>query len=224
MESSLDTLVRLSKGKEVYRLKSGVIVPGVTEVLKIYADYDYAEWANEIGLKGQKLKDYRDPLGDVGRLAHMEITAMFDGRDPSENEQDFPPHIQDLASNCFLSACAWAKAHEIGETIAAEKRLTSEGMKYGGTPDRVWYVDGELEVTDFKTGSEKDKDIIQAAAYVPLLIENGLVKRVDRVRLVYLSRDEDERFKDKPIIGPMAEWEIFQHLLAIYWNRRDRKR
>ena len=202
-----------TKAHQIYVLSSGEIVPSVTTVVSILAKPQLIEWAWKQGLAGQDIHKIKNSTSDAGTLAHQMILDFFKSKqtDTSEYSKD----IIDLAENSFLSFLEWQKNKKI-EPILIEASLVSEQYKYGGTLDFYGRIDGILTLADWKTGSGLyDSYVYQIAAYRNLLIENGY-ENPERVMLVRINRDENERFEELVKRNTDTEFEIFKRLAEIY--------
>jgi len=203
-----------TKRHQPYFLKSGEEVPGVTTIISsILAKPQLVEWAWKQGLNGQDIHKIVNKTGDAGTLGHQMILDFLklQKTDTSEYSKD----IIDLAENSFLSFLEWQK-HKTIEPILVETSLVSERYKYGGTLDFYGKIDGILTLADWKTGSGiYDSYIYQLSAYRNLLIENGF-ENPERVMIVRINREENERFEELVKKNTDIEFEIFKRLAEIY--------
>jgi hypothetical protein len=180
------------------------------------------DWANRIGLDGIKREDYMDPLAAIGSAVHAAIKLDLSGLAADEAFDVLLPKDKDIAQNCYLSFREWVK-HKIIKPIALEQSLISESMKYGGTFDFLGYVDGDLELIDFKTGGIWPESFIQLAAYDYLIVENGLIPSpIVRFRVLSVPREPDETFDEKSKTSIAVDWERFTLYHRLYELNKKR--
>jgi hypothetical protein len=122
----------------------------------------------------------------------------------------------------LISYFEWKKGHKI-QDILVEEPLVSEKFGFGGTPDRLAYVDDILTLLDYKTGKGiYDEYYYQTCSYVKLVEE---CKRLypERILILNIPRDEDEEFALKVYKNFDRGWEIFYHCLQIYNLQNGRR-
>jgi hypothetical protein len=208
-----------TKAHQVYRQKSGRIVPGVTTVLGILNKPALLYWAWNLGMQQIDYRKFKDDKAEIGTLAHNMVEDHLNGA-----KTDFADHSKnqiDAAENSFLSWLEWEKQHPIKKIHSIEEQLISEELPFGGTNDifcRLESAEGEFdEIIDLKTGKGiYDEYVYQVAALKHLQEENGKV--VGRCRIINIPRTEDETFLER-VIGPDElgkGWEIFKACLQIY--------
>ena len=199
--------------EERYRDSKGVPVPGVTDIMDALAKPALVKWANKIGLDGYSLKEWVDPLGDVGTLAHKMIAADMAGFDADAYCTDAPRHIIDMAENSFLSYLEWRKGKYI-EPIHTEKTIVSDTLRCGGRLDFLGYIDGLITVADYKTGNLYENHWYQVAAYGTLAsVELNI--NIQQFMLLNIPRTEDEKFYVDIRYSVFNEWRIFNKLKEI---------
>jgi len=206
-----------TKAHQRYRLMDGTIVPGVTTIVGILNKPALVTWANKLGLEGIDVNKYVDKTAVIGTLAHYLVQCYLSNSKPSLDE--YPPDVIDRAENSLIKFWEWEKNHAI-EPLKLEEQLVSEKHKYGGTIDCLCRLNGKLTLIDFKTGKAIfDEMIIQVSAYRQLLIESGF--KVEQVHILRIGRDQREGFEDRLISNGFLDiqWEIFKHLLEIYYLR-----
>jgi len=203
----------------IYRLQNGVRVPSVTTIINdVLAKPQLVGWANKLGLQGIRVNEYVDALADVGTAVHELCKADLGGRQPKL--PPLSPEQLQQATNCYAKFITWRKEHNI-EVVAVEKPMVSETLRYGGTPDCVARVDGQLGIIDFKTGkSVYDDHAYQAAGYDGLARENGL--STECAWIVRIGRDDDEGFDVVRWGRDMLDlyWSVFSGALQIYWAKK----
>ncbi len=202
-----------TKAHTQYYLNTGDAIPGVTTVLGILAKPALVSWANRLGLQGIDSTKFRDKAADVGTITHLLIMAHL-----TRKEIDLTEYSQqdiDTAQHCMMSYHEWEKAHKV-EPLLVETPLSSDIYGYGGTPDCLAKVNGELELLDFKTSTAIWNDYFyQLAAYRQLCIEKGY-KDLNRARILRFGKDGDAGFEDRLITKFDNEFELFLHCLSIY--------
>ena len=212
---------RRTQAHQHYQLADGSYAPGGTTVLGLRAKPQLVLWANRLGLQGIDSTKYRDEMADVGTLAHAMILAHLQGKLPDTS--DYSQNQVDLAENCFLSYLAWERGRKI-EPLRVEEHIVSEEWRCGGTSDFYGLVDGRLTIMDYKTGGIYPESEWQIAAYAHLLAACGERMPVQGI-VLSVPRAETEVFQEVTVApwGLDRGWEIFKHLLAIYWLERDNK-
>ena len=203
-----------------YYTKDGELVAGSTTILSVMAKPNLIRWAWNCGIKGEDYTKVRDSAGSVGTITHLMITEELQNRVP--DLKDFTQNNIDSATLCLNSFHEWRKSHTL-EVIHVEKPLISNIYRYGGTPDFLGYVNGELELMDFKTSNGIWNDYYyQLASYRQLEIENGY--NVETARILRFSKGDNVEFEDRLIKQFKYEFETFTHCLAIYQLLKTMKR
>jgi hypothetical protein len=206
-----------SRAHTRYKLKNGLLVPGVSTIIGVLNKPALLVWANNLGLAGIKMATYVDVLAEIGTIAHAMVIAHI--KNEKFNPTNIPADLIDKAENCFLSYLEWERRHKV-EPIKCEVPLVSEAHKYGGTMDFYGKIDGELTVRDFKTGKGIYSEYwYQVAAYRQLIEEHG--HEVKNVGILNIPRTEDEEFSDPPPRpSTKVEWLMFWHCLQIYYLKK----
>ena len=203
-----------------YKTADGAIVPGVTTVLGLMAKPALIKWANNLGLKGIDSSKYVDDRADIGTLGHAMITDKLSRKETDTS--DYSVTQIGLAENCALSFWEWEKDHRIEEVFFCERPLVSETHRFGGTLDIYATVNGRKEIIDLKTGSGiYDEHLWQTATLRRLLEENGFP--VAATRIVNIPRAETEAFSERVVSETenRVGWEIFKHLLSVYYLKKE---
>lgn len=162
--------------KDGYRLASGLKVPGTTQIIGRYKDSGaLIRWAYNRGKEGLDLYDSRDKAADVGSVAHAMVEAKIAGLAPYEVPElkllDDGGQLQ--AQNAYDNYREWAQGSKL-EIVAQEMQLVSEKYRFGGTPDAIGSINGELCLVDWKTSNGVYSDyLLQLAAYRILWEENN---------------------------------------------------
>lgn len=212
-----DKIKGASKAHTVYKLANGTRVPGATTVTGLLNKPYLIKWANNLGLDGIDSSKYVDGAAKAGTLAHALVLEHLTGEKVDLDQ--FTAQQIDLAENSILSFFEWEKRHKI-EAIWCERPMVSEKMKFGGTIDCLAYVDGELELIDFKTGKAVYEEyFVQTSAYRELLKENGFDAK--RIRILRIGRDETEGFEERVVTDSGKYFKIFQDLLDIYYTKKE---
>ncbi len=195
-----------------YYTKNGDIAVGVTTVLNVLNKPFLVAWANRLGLQGIDSTKFRDKMASIGTIAHLKIMSELSNAVPDLSE--FSPADVKTADICLVTFHEWLTTHEL-KPIILETPLVSDIYGYGGTPDFVGHVNGELELLDFKTGNALYNDYhYQVAAYRQLLHENG--HDIKRARLLRVGRNPNEGFEERMIISFDNEFALFLSCLKIY--------
>lgn len=163
-----------------YRNKDGKRVLGVTTVIGRFKDSGgLLYWAFEQGKAAErgeieKLYDKRDEAAESGTLAHSMVEAHINGKNPAAlvELQIAPEETAQQARNAFDAYRNWERMTKL-KIVEQEMPLVSEKYQFGGCPDAIGEIDGELCLTDWKTSNSVYQDyLIQLAAYKQLWEEN----------------------------------------------------
>lgn len=159
-----------------YRNAKGQRVPGVTTIIGRFKDSGgLLWWAFEQGKAAERgeinsLYDKRDEAAESGTLAHSMVEASIKGE--SFQMPDVSEEVQQQAMNAFEAYRKWASMTKL-EIVEQETQLVSEKYQFGGCPDAIGKIDGELCLVDWKTSNSVYQDyLIQLAAYKQLWEEN----------------------------------------------------
>jgi len=165
--------------KSGYRLKDKTRVPGTTTIIGRFKDSAALLWwafaqgqAYERGeITG--LYDKRDQAADSGTLAHLMVERHINGQKPEDVLINAPESVKEQATNAFLSYLSWEEQSRLKITLQ-EIELVSEEYRFGGCPDAVGEINGQLVLIDWKTSNGIYQDyLIQLAAYKQLWEENN---------------------------------------------------
>lgn len=159
--------------KEGYRLADGTRVPGTTTIIGRFKESGaLLRWAWKQGRDGKELYEERDTAGEIGTAAHGMVEAHIKGGDPETALAELAPEHHEKARGSFKAYLSWASMSRL-EIIDQEMMLVSEQYRFGGTPDAIGKVNGELCLIDWKTSNGVYSDyLIQIAAYRHLWEEN----------------------------------------------------
>lgn len=161
-----------AKAHQRYYLADDTRVPSVTTILRVIGKGDFlTNWANNLGLDGYDVNEYRKIQANVGTLGHAMVSSELRGVDL--DFYGFSQEERDRAANVLESFRAWRRTVVL-EPILVEEPLVSESAKYGGTIDLYARLGDSLGIIDIKSGETAyDEHFFQVAAYRKLLIENG---------------------------------------------------
>lgn len=212
-----------------YYNSKGEVVPSTTTVIKLL-NKNLDGWANWMGLRGIRLKQYLDEKADVGTYVHSICELYFSGKLDNTvhadtrylTPQDFTllkirlRHVDELLRSMGFRPYA--------------QELELHGEKYGGTLDLVFYNDdtGEYILIDLKTAKDVYNTMyIQLMAYCNLILEKRGI-HISKVGILLITRDpEDPKFCELYDVGcNMCEHYagIFSNLLNIYYLLSDQER
>lgn len=213
-----DKLKYVSKAHRRYKLSDGkTIVPGATTITGLLNKPYLVKWANNLGLEGIDSSTYTDEAAKTGTLAHAMIQADLQGMEIDRDQ--YSPIQVSLAENAALSFFEWKKQHRI-EPIYCEEPFVSDKLRYGGTVDCYCLLDGRPTLLDFKTGKKiYEEYFVQLAAYAKLLRENDLP--VAEIRILRVGKDETEGFEERSVSDTRKWFEIFRHLLEVYYLKKE---
>lgn len=169
-----------------YRVADGTRVPSVSTIISRFKDSGaLMKWAYTTGrthgyLEGTgkiaptSLYEVSGKAADIGTAAHAMVEATIAGHDPSDREEYLALSDEDRgkAANAFGMYVQWAAQSKL-VIVAQEMQLVSEKHRYGGTPDAIGSIDGELCLVDWKTSNGVYSDyLLQLAAYREAWEEN----------------------------------------------------
>lgn len=227
MATKTDTFRRSDRGHQVYKLKDGTRVPGVTTITGVLNKPALVKWANNLGLQGIDSSKYVDSLATAGTLAHYLVERELLGQKPDPAYlAEFSKVDMDRAENSMLSFYAWLEKHEV-KTVANELQLVSERHRFGGTCDIIAIVDGVQLLVDIKTCKAlygaKDEKWTQVAGYEILAMENGYSLGAP-ARILRIGREESEGFEYREMPEPQIHRERFLHCLELYRDEQKLSR
>jgi hypothetical protein len=157
----------------------GTRVPGVTTIIGRFKDSSALMfWAFKQGQSGaERLYDSAEKAADIGTTAHAMIEAHINEEDTIKvlSDSGLSEEDMDKADNAYQQYLKWEK--QTGITLLSkyqEISLVSKEYRFGGTPDALGMVDGNLVLPDWKTSNAVYMDyILQLAAYKHL-VEDGV--------------------------------------------------
>ena len=164
--------------KSGYKNSEGKRVRGVTTVIGRFKDSGgLLYWAFEQGKAAERgeierLYDKRDAAAESGTLAHSMVEAHINGKE-FVIPDDMPAETIEEAQNAFKSYLSWASMTKL-KIVEQEMPMVSEEYQFGGCPDAIGKIKGELCLVDWKTSNGVYPDyLIQLAAYKQLWEENN---------------------------------------------------
>lgn len=207
--------------RQGYFLADGTRVPGTTTVLGRFKDSGaLIRWAWKRGrdFPNEDLYATRDEAANIGTVAHGMVELRINGQDPEscENLATLDDEGKKRARNAFAAYERWAAMSNL-EVLEQEMQLVSERYRYGGTPDAIGLVGGELCLVDWKTSNGVFSDyLLQLAAYKQLWEENHPDRPLTGgFHLCRFSKDYGD-FAHHYYAELDKAWLMFKHLRAAY--------
>ena len=195
---------------QVYKLKSGEKIPGVTTVIGGQLSWNknaLMYWAWQQGKDGKDFRETKDAAADLGTRVHALIEREMRGE-----------RVTDIPADCESSLLAfyeWRDAFKF-EATGSEVALISEKYRYGGTCDYPGRVSGRRVIGDLKTSKGVYADHrIQLAAYGHLWDENFPDDPVTGFHLLQVGK-EDGSFHHHYWPTLEKEFEAFFLLRGLY--------
>jgi len=159
---------------------NGDRVPGTTTVKDRFGDsggLKYWCWQQgyEQGKTGEPFEFMKSAkkAADIGTVAHAAIEAMLNGLDPHKVIDEMLPDDEDAkkALNAFNMYEKWERQTNLKLLSKFQEiQLISHEYKFGGTPDAIGEIDGDIVLLDWKTSNAVYPDhLIQLAAYQHLI-------------------------------------------------------
>lgn len=208
-------------GTQVYKLKDGTRVPGVTTIIgncHLGSIDGLLFWANSLGKEGKSHTAERDKAADAGTACHEMCEAYAKGRDFDGSK--YPAEILAKADGAFAAFKSWAGQTNL-RIAHSELPLISENYRYGGTLDCM-LVNGALSLGDYKTSNSLRIGMLcQLAAYHNLWTENRPEEPITGgFHLLRFSKSEHQ---DDPVHFSHhhwshldVAWEAFKHMRQLY--------
>lgn len=98
-------------------------------------------------------------------MSESEIVKQFEAR---IEEEKIDRALADRSMKAYQSYLTWENQTKL-KIVAQEMSLVSEKHEFGGTPDAIGEIDGDLCLLDWKTGNALYRDhLVQVAAYKAL--------------------------------------------------------
>ncbi len=170
----------MARPKSGYHTKDGTRVPGVTTIVGRFKDSSALMfWAFKQGKLGkERLYEEAETAADIGTVAHELVEASIRGDLTTPKFQEILAQLPDeeaqkRARGAYGAYCAWVEQSKL-IIVEQEIPLVSEQYRFGGTPDAIGEIDGNLCLVDWKTSNSVYQDyLIQLAAYKQLWEENN---------------------------------------------------
>ena len=183
IEQSLEKLdFDIDDRKSEYFNEFGQCVPRVTSILSRMIHNDaLMSWANYIGMKGIKYRDFMNQASTIGTNAHNAIEKYLQEKIKTEN--NIP----------FLGFLEWYNLLTIDngfpiEVVYIEHHIACRW--FGGTLDCLARIAGKLYLIDFKTSNHVTFSyFLQLAAYRYMLREVEGIE-VDGVIVLQLGKED----------------------------------
>lgn len=226
-----------------YRNRAGVRIPGTTTIIGRYKESGPLLWwafgqgraAERRGIWEQakgvmpraykklfgteepdaiyNLYDKRDEAADIGTEVHELVERHIRGEiDLRSGELRRRPEIQS-GVDAYLQ---WESMTQL-EIVEQEMELVSEQYQFGGSPDAIGRINGELCLIDWKTSKGVYPDfLIQLAAYNQLWIENFPDRPLTGgFHLCKFSKEHGD-FAHHYWPDLSVAWDAFKHMRALY--------
>lgn len=172
------------------------------------------------------LYDVSAKAADIGTAAHAMVEVHIDGGNPYMVSAllELPEEDRPKAVNAFDMYREWAAMSNL-EVLHQEMQLVSEKYRFGGTPDAVGLVRGQLCLVDWKTSNAVYGDyLMQLAAYRVLWEEvHPDQPLTGGFHLCRFSKDHGD-FAHHYFRELDGAWEMFRHLRAAYDYDRELKK
>ena len=199
-----------------YYNHSGQLVPGVTTIIGDTLGWNkniLMAWQKKTLLAGEDPDKVRDKAADIGTIAHYLIECHLAGTEPDLT--DYAIKDIDQARKCLSAYLDWASANHV-EMLQSEAKLVSEEYQYGGTADKIAYINGVLGLMDFKTSRDVYPEMrVQIAAYGAAWRESFPDMPIQEYHILRISK-EDASFQHHRYSDLTAAFEVFCHLREIY--------
>lgn len=213
-----------------YFTSSGEKVSGTTTIIGRFKDSGaLIRWAWQRGKDhpDEDLYASRDEAANIGTAAHAMVEACINKQDPHgvESLGGLTPEGRAKAIKAFGAYQKWASMSNL-EIVDQEMLLVSDTYRFGGTPDAIGRLDGQLCLVDWKTSNGVYSDyLLQLAAYKQLWEENHpdmlLTGGFHLCRFSKESGDFAHHYYDELDDA----WEMFKALRTAYeYDARLKKR
>ena len=159
---------------------------------------------------------------EAGTLAHTMVEAHINGEDFVRSPNiDGEVFLQ--ASNAFDAYLNWERMTKL-EIVEQEMPLVSEEHQFGGCPDAIGLIDGELCLVDWKTSNSVYADyLIQLAAYKTLYEENRAEKLTGGFHLCRFAKSHGD-FSHHYFPELELAWQQFKLFREAYDIAKELKR
>lgn len=148
-------------------------VPGTTTVIGRFKESGgLLQWAFQQGKSGlATLYEKRDEAANIGTLAHLMVEADINGEPPEKVLDGVKDEPAEKAYNAFMMYELWKAQNKINLLSRYQEiQLVSSEYLFGGTPDAIGEIGGEVILLDWKTSNGVYQDyLVQLAAYQHLI-------------------------------------------------------
>lgn len=148
-------------------------VPGTTTIIGRFKESGgLLQWAFQQGKAGlATLYEKRDEAANIGTLAHLMVEADINGESPEKVLDGVEDEHAEKARNAFMMYRLWESQNKIKLLSRYQEiQLVSLEHRFGGTPDAIGEVDGEVVLLDWKTSNGVYQDyLVQLSAYQHLI-------------------------------------------------------
>ena len=202
--------------------------PGITTILSVLSKgKQYETWLKANGFNADLIAQ---KAMEQGSRVHEAIQLLLEGQEV---------RFGTIETGAYYSKEEWTIISRFidfytefkPETVAIEKVLVSDTLKFGSQLDYVCMIDGKRWIIDHKTGSVYDTAYIQLASYVKLWNEYFPKEPIECAGILHLDgltrgRDKTGKFmqgegwKLIPVDDIEKHWYDFLHLQAI-WERQN---
>lgn len=163
----------------------GARLPGTTTIIGRFKESGgLLQWAFKQGQSGKaSLYEERDKAADIGTLAHKMVEVQIGndftgvGDPPDAVLEGVDDDSAQKARNAFQMYRLWASMNKMKLlSDYQELQLVSPEYRFGGTPDAIGEINGEVVLLDWKTSNSVYQDyLIQLAAYQHLINDGVLM-------------------------------------------------
>lgn len=193
---------------------NGMIVPRVTNIISRTVNEEYiVQWANRLGLKGQRYNQALDKAATYGTDVHKLI-------------EDYLSNFMIMSNNVsFLAFMQWWNIITTTqlEILAVEKVLVCP--YFGGTCDLLLRVNGRNYIVDYKTSNHMSyRYFLQLSAY-KYVLENFAGTKIDGFIIIKLDKQApvfEEYVLDFSNPGHFDFMQMcqntFMHMVYVYYN------
>lgn len=177
-----------------YRL-DGLVIPSVSAIMEPLSKAKYSRISEKT----------LDRAACKGTSVHNSIENWI-----KFEIEDVPPEYKGY----FDAFLKWWERYQPA-VIGSEVRLCHRIMRYGGTGDLVAYINGHLNLVDFKTTYTISNMTcgVQLEGYAQALASMGV--KVERKHILHLTKDGRFDFREYPI-NDQARWRVFGALKTVY--------
>lgn len=201
----------------LYKGPGGVLLPGVTTVLKVLDD---TTWMNSyIARKGRReLDTLRTNAAVLGTKIHALAERAATDRTYEPADEEMRPYHDAIREFYAL---------HVRRVIATEFSLVSVKERVGGTLDAyVEMANGERAVLDIKckrSSGITDVNRAQTAGYALLLRDNGYTVNRRVILRLHTSEGKRGQWYAKSAPDHAGDVRAFRAAVELYWWRHGRK-